>query len=399
MDTHVGSAVEERRALTVHAAVAGVMAALVGFSSSFAVVLAGLRAVGATPAQAASGLLALCLVTGVTTIWASRRYRIPFMFAWSTPGAALLVSTGLITGGWPAAVGAFIVGGGLILLTALWPRLGALISAIPTAIAQAMLAGVLLALCLAPMRALASVPLLVAPILVVWLIGLRFFRKWAVPAAFATTLVVIAIDVARTGGTVDLVPRLEVVAPTLTWQAVVSIAIPLYIVTMASQNIPGVAIMQTFGFTIPWRPAMTTAGIGTVGAALAGGHIVNLAAITAAMAASPEAHPDPNRRWVAGVSNGATYLVLGVASIGLAGFVALAPSGLVEAAAGLALLGTFAAAIAGALANADGREAAVVTFVVAASGIAFAGIGAAFWGLLAGLAVHAILRKPGAAPA
>lgn len=376
----------------LHPVTAGVMAALVGFASSFAVVLAGLRAVGATPAEAGSGLLALCLTQALGILWLTWRHRIPLVLAWSTPGAALLVSTGAVDGGWPAAVGAFLVVGVLILLTALWPRLGDLIAAIPGEIAQAMLAGVLLAICLEPVRALVDRPLLVTPILLVWLVLLRFAPKLAIPGAFLTTLVVIAAYlVAHPAPPPRLLPEVVFTAPHLSWQAVVGLAVPLYVVTMASQNVPGVAVLATFGYRVPWRESMTVTGLGTLAGATAGGHAINLAAITAAMAASPEADPRPERRWIAAHTAGWTYVLLAAVSTGLAGFVAGAPHGLVETAAGLALLGTLAAALSGATSSPTGREAAVVTFVVAASGVTLAGIGAAFWALVAGLVVHLAL--------
>lgn len=369
---------------------AGVMAALVGFASSFAVVLAGLRAVGADQSQAASGLLVLCVAQAVGILWLSWRHRTPLMLAWSTPGAALLVSSGAVEGGWAAAVGAFLVVGALILLTALWPRLGDLIAAIPTPIAQAMLAGVLLSICLAPVRVFVDRPVLVAPILVVWVLLLRVAPRLAVPGAFLATMAVITLYLVEHGAPgLQLAPSLDWTDPVLNWQAVIGLAVPLYVVTMASQNVPGVAVLATFGFRVPWREAMTVTGLGTVAGALAGGHAVNLAAITAAMAASPEAHPVPERRWIAAHTAGWTYLVLATVSTALVAVVAGAPDGLVEVVAGLALLGTLAGALKGATATDRGREAAVVTFVVAASGVALGGVGAAFWALVAGLVVHA----------
>lgn len=373
---------------------AGMMAALVGFASSFAVVLAGLRAVGATSSQAASGLLVLCIAQALGILWLTWRHRMPLMLAWSTPGAALLVSSGAVEGRWPAAVGAFVVVGGLILLTALWPTLGDLIGRIPTPIAQAMLAGVLLSICLEPVRVFADRPELVGPILLVWLVLLRLAPKLAVPGAFLATMVVVAGYVIDQGaGGLSLAPAVDWVAPTLNWSAVVGVAVPLYIVTMASQNVPGVAVLATFGYKVPWRESMTVTGVGTVAGAFAGGHAVNLAAITAAMAASPEADPDPNRRWIAAHTAGWAYIVLGALSTALVGVIAVAPHGLVEVVAGLALLGTLGGALHGATSASTGREAAVVTFVVAASGVSFGGVGAAFWALLAGLAVHLVLRS------
>jgi len=284
---------------------AGILAALVGFTSSSAVVLTGLRAVGASPAEAASGLLALCATMGLGMLWLAPRHRIPLTLAWSTPGAAVLASTGAVRGGWHAAVGAFLVVGALILLTGLWPRLGGLIAAIPAPIAQAMLAGVVLQLCLAPVRGLASHPWLVGPILLTWLVMLRLARKWAVPAAFAVALAVIGVDAARHGGVHGaLIPQLDVTTPAVTWAGLLSLALPLYVVTMAGQNVPGVAVMSSYGYRVPWGETMTVTGIGTVTGALAGGHAINLAAITASLAASPDADADPGRRWVASYTSG-----------------------------------------------------------------------------------------------
>lgn len=373
---------------------AGVMAALVGFASSFAVVLAGLRAVGADQSQAASGLLVLCVAQALGILWLTYRHRIPLMLAWSTPGAALLVSSGAVEGGWAAAVGAFLVVGALILLTALWPTLGDLIGAIPRPIAQAMLAGVLLSICLEPVRVFVERPVLVAPILVVWVLLLRVAPRWAVPGAFLATMVVIAVYLLDRGAPdLPLAPVLVWTEPVWNWQAVVGLAVPLYVVTMASQNVPGVAVLATFGYRVPWRESMTVTGLGTMAGAMAGGHAVNLAAITAAMAASPEAHPDRDRRWIAAHTAGWAYLVLAAVSTALVGVVAGAPDGLVEVVAGLALLGTLAGALKGATDSEADREAAVVTFVVAASGIAFLGVGAAFWALVAGLVVHSVLVR------
>ena len=371
---------------------AGVLSALVGFTSSSAVVLAGLRGVGASPGQAASGLLALCLVQGAVMVWLSRRHRIPLTIAWSTPGAALLASTGVVRGGWPAAVGAFLVVAGLIVLTGLWPRLGKLVSSIPVPIAQGMLAGIVLDLCLAPVHGFAAHPWEVGPILLAWVVMLRLAPKWAVPAAFAVTLVVIGIDVARGGGAHGaLLPHLDFNVPAFTWAGLLSIAVPLYIVTMAGQNIPGAAVMATYGYQVPWRETMAATGLATAVTATAGGHTLNLAAITASLAASPDADPDSARRWIASSTAGWSYVVLGLLSAAFATLASTAPADVIGAVAGLALLGTLASSLSGALSAAEGRESSVITFAVAASGLTFLGVGAAFWALAAGLLVRAVL--------
>ena len=376
--------------------VAGIVCALVGFTSSFAVVLTGLRAVGATPAQAASGLMAISLLQGVSAIVLARRYRIPITLAWSTPGAALLVGAGAVTGGWPAATGAFLVTGVLVIASALWSGLADLIVRIPPTIAQAMLAGVLLPLCLEPVRAVAIHPWDVLPVIIVWLALLRVSARWAVPGAFVAAAVVIGIELARTGTTFtssSLLPVVAPVMPQLSLQAALGIALPLFVVTMASQNITGVAVMRGFGYSVPWRPVMLVTGAGTVVGAPAGGHAINLAAISAALAAGPDAGPDTSRRWVAAASSGAAYVVLGLSSSALTVLVTLAPSGVVETVAGLALLGALGGALKGMLPTAGAHDerqpaettVAVLTLVVAASGTTIGGIESAFWALLIGL--------------
>jgi benzoate membrane transport protein len=374
---------------------AGIVTALVGFTSSFAVVLTGLGAVGATPVEAASGLLALCLTMGLACIVLAWRYRMPITAAWSTPGAALLAATGAVDGDWPAAVGAFLVAAALILLTALWPALGALIARIPPSIAQAMLAGVLLPLCLAPVTGLVANPWGVVPVVLTWLVFARLAPRWAVPLAFVAAAVVVAVSLVQSGTPVDaglLLPRVELTAPVFTVGALVGIALPLFIVTMASQNVPGIAIMRSFGYEVPWRPAMLVTGIGTAAGAAAGGHAINLAAISAALAASPEADPDHGRRWIAGVSTGASYLVLGAFSAAFAALVLLAPDAVIPAVAGLALFGAFGSSVQQAIDDPGERIPAVVTFLVAASGIAVLGVSAAFWALVAGLLVRGVLH-------
>ncbi len=373
---------------------AGIIAVLVGYTSTFAVVLTGLRSVGASPAQAASGLLVLCLTQAVGMIWLSRRHRIPLVLAWSTPGAALLAGTAPLDGGWAVAVGAFLAAGAAYVLTGLWPALGRVIGLIPAPIAQAMLAGVLLELCLAPVTALTDDPWTILPVVVVWLAGVRFAPRWAAPAAFVAAGVVIGVDMVRTGSTIagaDLVPRLTLTMPEWSWAAMIGIALPLYVVTMASQNVPGFAIMKSLGYEVPWRSSLVTAGVATMLGAGSGGHSVNLAAISAALAGGPPAGPDPKRRWIAAQSGGWTYVVLAIASAALAALVAVAPVGVIATVAGLALLGTLAAAFEGAVSERTGREAAVITFLVAASGVTVLGIGSAFWALIAGLVVHVVL--------
>lgn len=380
---------------------AGVVTALVGFTSSFAVVLTGLSAVGASPAQAASGLLVLSITMGLACAILASRYRMPITAAWSTPGAALLAATGVADGGWPAATGAFLVVAALTLLAGAWPGFGGLIAQIPASIAQAMLAGVLLPLCLAPVTGIAENPWGVIPVVLTWLLFARIAPRWAVPLAFVAAAIVVGVELVRGGTSMDasiLIPRIELVAPTFTVGALIGIALPLFVVTMASQNVPGVAIMRSYGYDVPWRPAMLVTGIGTAIGASAGGHGINLAAISAALAASPEADPDPKRRWVAGLSTGVSYIVLGGFAAAFSALVVLAPAAVIPAVAGLALFAAFGSAVQQAVAEPSERMPAVVTFLIAASGISLAGVSAAFWALIAGLLVRLILTRATSRP-
>ncbi len=371
--------------------VAGLVTAAVGFTSSFAVVLAGLAAVGASPAQAASGLLALCIAQGLSAIVLARRYRIPVTIAWSTPGAALLASTGAVAGGWAAAVGAFLVVGLLIIATAAFRPLADLVRAIPGSIAQAMLAGVLVPLCLVPVTASAADPWLVGPVVLVWLALAMLAPRWAAPAALVTAvaLAVVFADEPLEG---SLLPSVSWTTPAFSTEALIGIAVPLYLVTMAAQNVPGAAVLTSFGYRPPWRASLVVTGLGTVAGAPAGGHAINLAAISAALSASPEAGRDPSRRWIAAVTMGVAYLVIAPFAALLTAVVIAAPADLVAAAAGLALLTTLAGSLRAALTADDRVEPAIITFLVAASGLSVAGVGSAFWALVAGILVHGALR-------
>lgn len=377
----------------------GIVAAVVGFASSFAVVVAGLRAVGADQGEATSGLLTLCVAMGVLGIGLGLRYRQPISIVWSTPGAAMLVAAGRQPGGYRYAVGAFVVAGGLMLLTGLSGRLGRLIAAIPAPIAAAMLAGVLLQICLAPARAAVQLPALALPVIAAWLLLSRFARRWAIPGALVVALAGIAWRPGPQGADISgsLLPSLTFTMPAFSVGSLIGLGVPLYLVTMASQNLPGAAVLATYGYEAPMRPVLLSTGAATVLGAPFGGFSVNLAAITAALAAGPDAHPLPERRWIASVTAGGAYLVFGLCAGSATLLLAAAPPLLIEAVAGLALLGALSGALGAAMADPGRREAAMVAFAVSASGITVAGVSAPFWGLLAGLTTLAALtfvRKP-----
>ena len=371
---------------------AGLIAAFVGYASSFAVILKGLTAVGANDAEAASGLMALSIAMGLAGIALSLSTRMPVSAAWSTPGAALLAATGATAGGFPEAVGAFLAVGALIVAAGLIRPFGRAIGAIPPALANAMLAGVLFSLCLAPVKAMAEAPRLAAPIIVAWLLMARWRRLWATPAAaIVAALLIAATSQGAPVAWSDFSPRAIPVAPGFSAAALISLALPLFIVTMASQNLPGLAVLAANGYRPAPGPLILTTGLFTLLAAPFGGHAVNLSAITAALCAGPDADPDPARRWIAGATSGVGYIAFGLLAGAMTRFVSGSPI-LIEAVAGLALLGAFGSSLSNALARPSEREAALATFLTAASGVTFFGIGGAFWGLAAGAAIMALNR-------
>jgi benzoate membrane transport protein len=370
-----------------------VLAAFVGFASSFAVIIAGLTAVGASQAEAASGLMALSISMGVCAIVLSLKTRLPISVAWSTPGAALLATTGPVAGGFSAAVGAFIVTGALIVVAGLWKPLGRAVAAIPSPLANAMLAGVLLGLCLAPVRAVAELPALGLVIVVAWAVVARIKRLYAVPVAALLTIALIAATTHLAPDALGLPwPMPVVVTPSFSLAAIIGIALPLFIVTMASQNIPGMAVLNANGYRPDAGRLFWSTGLFSLAAAPLGGHAVNLAAITAALCAGSDAHPDPQRRYWAAAVAGFVYILFGLVAGAATAFISASPPILIEAVAGLALLGAFGSALLAAMNAPADREAAVITFLVTASGLSFFGISGAFWGLVAGGAVLALTR-------
>jgi benzoate membrane transport protein len=405
----VGNGIEAKAVGPWPPILAGLLASVVGYGSSFAIVLQGLIGVGATPGQAESGLLAVGTMMGLAAIVFGLRYRMPIAVAWSTPGAALLATTGVIEGGFAAAVGAFIMAGALVVIAGLWKPLGRAVLAIPAPLANAMLAGVLLSFCIAPVKAVAEVPMMALPVVIGWVVVTRFARLYAAPAAvvIAALMYALAAFGVLPGSASSAVapltsgwqwPTLEWVMPVFSVSAMVSIALPLFLVTMASQNIPGFAVLRANGYEPPSAPLLVGTGISTLIAAPFGGHAVNLAAITAAICAGPDAHPDPQRRYIAAVTSGAAYVAMGILAPFAAGFITASPPILIEAVAGLALLGAFGSSSLAFLSAPKERDAALVTFVTTASGFSVFGIGAAFWGLVAGgavLALHRLGSQPG----
>ncbi|MBO9651456.1 MAG: benzoate/H(+) symporter BenE family transporter [Variovorax sp.] len=383
--------------LSVSAFSAGFVAVLVGFTSSVAIVFQAAQAFGATPELISSWMWALGLGMGLASAVPSIWWRKPVMIAWSTPGAAVLAVAGA---GYSMqeAVGAFIVCALLMTLAGATGWFERVMNKIPMALASALLAGVLARFGLQAFVAAQTALPLVLLMLGTYLIGKRVLPRYAVPL----TLLVAIIFAAARGELAWSAVHFSVAMPVFTmpvfsWQAVVSLALPLFVVTMASQNLPGVAAIRAAGYELPVSKLITISGLTTLVLAPFGAFALNLSAITAAICMGREAHEDPARRYTAAVSCGAIYVVIGLFGAAVTGLLTAFPKELVAAIAGLALLGTIGTGMAAAVRDESHREAALITFLVTLSGVTLLGIGSAFWGVLAGavaLGIQQIGRKP-----
>lgn len=381
---------------------AGFVAVLVGFTSSIAIVFQAAQAFGATPAMLASWLWAISIGMGLTTALPSLWLRKPVMVAWSTPGAAVLASAGVVGGfSMGDAVGAFMMSAALIVLVGATGWFERVMNRIPVALASALLAGVLARFGLAGFSAAQSALPLVVLMLLTYLLGKRFAPRYAVPATLLFAVLFVAAQNGFSQVDVPLGLTWPVfVAPAFSWAAFVSLALPLFIVTMASQNLPGVAAIRASGFGderahggeagIPVSKIITLTGLATLLLAPLGAFSLNLSAITAAICMGPEAHPDRARRYTAAVSCGLLYIALGLFGATIMALLTAFPKELVAAIAGLALMGTIGSALAAALHKESDREAAMVTFLITLSGVVVGGVGSAFWGVVAGAIALAV---------
>ena len=380
--------------LSPSAVVAGFVTVLVGYTSSAVIVFQAARASGGGPAEIASWMWALGLGMGVTCIGLSLRYRVPVVTAWSTPGAALL-ATSAVGLPMPAMIGAFLVSAVLMVIAGAtgWFERG--MSRIPVPLASGMLAGVLLRFGLDAFVAMKTQLALGLAMFGIYLVGRRLWPRYAVVGVLA-----LGVAIAQARGLLHLdAVRLELArpiftAPTFSVSALFGVAIPLFVVTMASQNVPGVAVLRASGYgATPISPLITWTGLATVVAAPFGGYALHLAAITAAICMGHEAHEDPARRYVAAIAAGGFYVLLGLFAATVGALLAAFPRELVWSVAGLALFNTIGGGLAAAVADPDHREPALVTFLVTASGLTLFGVGAAFWGLVAGLVATLVLRR------
>jgi benzoate membrane transport protein len=366
-----------------------IIATLVGLAGTLAIVIAAAEALHASPPQTASWVTALSIAMGVASGYLSWRHRIPIIIAWSTPGAAVIAaSAGNVS--LEAAVGAFVLAGALLLLTALIKPLGRVIERIPMPVAAAMLGGVLVRFVVGVFESVPTAPALVLPLIALFL-AMRLLAPSAAMLVVITAGAVLAAWLGLSKPFPDLgLSTLEPVLPSFEPAVQIGLGVPLYLVTMASQNLPGAAVLRAAGFPVPMRSILAVTGLTSVVIAFVGAHTVNLAAITAAICTGPEAHPDPKKRWLTGLAYCFTYLVPATFGATLVGIFTALPVALIKTIAGLGLIGALTGALSSALTEERHRFAAVLTFVVTASGLTLVGIGSAFWGLVAGLAATSL---------
>ena len=370
----------------------GFVAVLVGYASSAAIIWQAAVAAGASTAQIAGWMSALGLAMGASTLILTLWYRAPVLTAWSTPGAALLV-TGLQGLTLPEAIGVFIIANALIVLCGVTGLFARLMQVIPHSLAAAMLAGILLRFGLQAFASLNDPFLLCGGMLLAWLILKRIAPRYAVIAALVAGALIALPEGDIVTSSLAMAPVLPTfIAPQFSLAHSLGIAVPLFLVTMASQNAPGVATMKAAGYDVPVSPLIIVTGVLALLFSPFGVYSICIAAITAAICQSPEAHPDAAKRWLAAAAAGVFYLLAGIFGSSITGVMAALPASGIQMLAGLALLGTISGSLYQALSHESERDAAVVTFLATASGLTQWGVGSAFWGLIAGGICYTVLR-------
>ncbi|MGZ0782615.1 benzoate/H(+) symporter BenE family transporter [Pseudomonas saponiphila] len=377
--------------LSLSAVIAGLIAVIISYAGPLIIVFQAAREAHMPSDQVSSWIWAISIGSGLTGLLLSWRLKVPVITAWSTPGAALLVSM-LPTVSLPQAIGAYVVASLIIAVLGLSGAFDKLMSRLPKAIAAAMLAGILFRFGAGLFTSVTLQPALVLAMIAAYLLGKRFSPRYAILAVLLVGCAVAAGLGEFNGGSITLALAEPIfIAPEWNWHAIVNIGLPLALVTLTGQYVPGMAVMRSAGYTTPARSIVSWTAITSALLAPFGSHGINLAAITAAICTGREAHEDPNKRYIAGIACGLFYILMGIFGATLASVFAALPKELIAALAGLALFGAISAGLSGAMADEKQREAALITFLVTASGMSYLGLAAAFWGLIFGLVAHFVL--------
>lgn len=380
-----------RRDFSLSAVTAGIIAVMVSYGGPAAIIFQAAAKAGLSSAQLTSWIWAVSIGSGLAGLGLSLRYRVPVIVAWSTPGAALLAA-GWAAYPYPEAIGAFLLAGIGITVFGATGLFSSLMERIPASVVAAMLAGILFRFGVDVFTSLRGAPLLVAPMLACYLAMKRLSPRYAILATLCAGLAAsAALGLLHLGGLDATLASPEMTSPRFSLGALIGLGVPLFLVTMTGQNATGLGVLRTAGYKTPGGPLVAITGALSTLLAPFGAHGINLAAITAAICTGPESHGDPDRRYVAGVACGLTYLVVGVFGATLVGLFAALPAPLLAAISGLALFGALIAGLTQAMHDEPRREAALVTFLVTVSGVTLWGIGSAFWGLVGGVLANAAL--------
>ena len=372
--------------------IAGFITVLVGYTSSAVIVFQAATTAGASSAQAGAWLGIICVAMGILTIFLSMKYKIPVMFAWSTPGAALLI-TSIGNFSLSEAIGVFIFSATMILICGITGIFEKMMNKIPVGITSAMLAGILLQFAFEIFHSMKTQILLSMILLFTYMFGRRFFQRYNIVVVLAMGLSVAwLLDLLHFTPIDFTILRPEFITPTFTLASIISVGIPLFVVTMTSQNMTGVAVLKAYNYKPEISKIVAWAGLTNLLVAPFGGYTINLSAMTAAICMGPEAHPDETKRYTAAISSGIIYILVGLFSSAIVGIFVAFPKELVMTIAGLALIGTISSGIISAVHHEEDREASMLTFFVAASGISIFGVGSAFWALVAGCIFTLILK-------
>ena len=372
--------------------VAGLISVIVNYGGTFILVFQAAKVAGLSPELTASWVWSVSIGVGVTGLFLSWVSRTPIITAWSTPAAAFLV-VALSTTPYAEAVGAYMISAAAFVLLGLSGYFEKVIRLIPPGVAAGLLAGILLQFGIGAFGGMSLDPMLVGLLIVAYLVLKRLTARYAVVGILALGLAFLLAQ-----GRVDLSGlALQLAAPVFTrpefsLNALLSVALPLFLITLTGQYMPGMLVLRNDGFNISANPIVTITGLGSLLMAPFGSHAFNIAAITAAICTGKQAHEEPSKRWIAGIAAGVFYILVGVFGVTLAALFMAFPATFITTLAGLALLGTIGGSLAGAMADASSREASLITFLAAAANITLFGIGGAFWGLLIGLAAYVVLN-------
>ncbi|MCP3781460.1 benzoate/H(+) symporter BenE family transporter [Paenibacillus polymyxa] len=372
--------------------IAALISVIVNYGGTFILVFQAAKVAGLSPEMTASWIWSISIGVGVTGIWLSYRYREPIITAWSTPGVAFLVSALAVTP-YPEAIGAYMISAAGFIVLGLSGMFERFVRIIPPGIASGLLAGILLQFGISAFEGAKIDPLLVVTLFVAYILLRRFTSRYAIVGILVIGLIYLVSLGKVDFSSVSLAVASPVfVFPEFSLHAVLGVALPLFIITLTGQYMPGMLVLRNDGFKTSANPILTVTGLGSLITAPFGSHAFNVAAITAAICTGKDAHEDSSKRYIAGIACGVFYIIVGIFGVTLAALFLILPASFIATLAGLALIGTIGGSLANALTDPKGRETALITFLATAANVTLLGVGGAFWGLIAGLVAHLLIH-------